>query len=218
MAIEVVAEVRTEKNPRELRRRGYIPGVVYGAGVHRQVQFHWKTLQRALAQATRSSRFTIQLEGETYPTFLREIQYHPLNDAILHVDFYRPRPGQPVTLEVPILLHGSPVGLKMGGTLSQVRDRLPVRGPMEHVPPAIEVDVTPMEVGSVLRVGDLDLSGVSVLVPLDSTIAFVRVPRRVEAVEAVEEAEEAEAAPAEAAAEEAAQEAAQEAEEKTDES
>lgn len=207
MAIELNAELRTEKNPRELRRQGFVPGVVYGADVHHQIQMPTKDLQKVLNQATRSSRFEVKVNGESFDTFLREVQYNPLNDIVLHVDFYQPRPDQAVTMNVPILLRGTPVGLKLGGTLFQIREYLPLRGPMERIPEKIEIDVSNMDIGGVLRLGDLDLTGVSILLPLDSTIATVKVPRRVEVVEVEEDAIEGEEGVVESAAGEAAAEA-----------
>lgn len=203
MAIELNAEPRTEKNPRELRRQGFVPGVVYGADVHQLIQMPTKDLQKVLNQATRSSRFEVKVNGESFDTFLREIQYNPLNDIVLHVDFYQPRPDQAVTMNVPILLRGTPVGLKFGGTLFQIREYLPLRGLMERIPEKIEIDVSNMDIGGVLRLGDLDLTGVSILLPLDSTIATVKVPRRAEVVDEAEEdaVEVAEDAAGEAAAE-----------------
>lgn len=212
MAIEIAAQLREESNPRKLRRQGFIPGVVYGNDTHKTVQIAAKDLKNALKRATRSSRFEISVDGKTYDTFLREIQYHPLNDDILHIDFYQPRKTQNVTMEVRIKLVGTPAGLKMGGILSQIRGSVLMRGPMDNIPEIIELDVTHMNVGSVLRVGDIEIEGVLLLLPLDSTIAYVKLPRRLEvtaaaegeageeAAEAAEETAEtdAEAAPPEA--------------------
>jgi len=189
MAIELVADKRSEETPRRLRRHGVIPCVVYGGDVHRQIQIGAKAFQKALSHATRSSRFSITVEGETFDTFLREIQYHPLSDDVLHVDFYQPHADQRVRMNVPIRLYGTPVGLKLGGTLFQIREYLPIKGVRDNIPEIVEIDVSGMEVGSVLRLGDLDLNDVSILLPLDSTIATVKVPRRA----AVDEESETEA-------------------------
>jgi len=194
MAIELTAEVRKEKNPRKLRRDGFIPAVVYGTKVHHQIQIPEKSLQKALSQATRSSRFTLTLGKEKFDAFLREIQYNPLTDGVIHVDFYQPQPDQPVTMNVLIKLHGTPAGIKQGGTLYQIRQYMPVRGVKDNIPERIEVDVTQMELGTSLRLGDLSLSGVSVMLPLDSTIATVKIPRRLEVAVAAPVAAEGEAA------------------------
>jgi len=203
MAIEIAAQLREEPNPRKLRREGFIPGVVYGIDTHQTVQIAAKDLNNALKRATRSSRFEIKVDGQTYDTFLREIQYHPLNDDILHIDFYQPLKKQNVTMDVRIKLVGTPAGIKMGGILSQIRGSVTMRGPMDNIPEIIELDVTNMVVGSVLRLGDIEIEGVSLLLPLDSTIAYVKLPRRIE-VTTVEEGEEAVEEATDAAAAEAA--------------
>lgn len=218
MPIEIAAEARADKTPRQLRREGFVPAVVYGTDTHEQIQITDRNLSKALSVATRSSRFSVQINGSNYDAFLREVQYHPLNDNVLHVDFYQPKADQNVTMHVPIQLNGTPVGLKMGGNLFKILDYLPVRGRMENIPERIEVEITNMDVGSVLRLGDLQLEGVSMLLPLDSTVATVKIPRRVAMEleadeEAAAEGEEGEApaegeadAAEEASAEEAASE------------
>ena len=192
MAIALSAEARSERNPRKLRRDGFVPAVVYGDDTHEQIQINNRDLKKALGTATRSSRFSITVGKSTYDAFLREVQYHPISDSVLHVDFYQPGKGRKVTLNVPLRLRGTPVGLKLGGNLFQIREFIPVRGQMETIPEIVEVDVTNMDVGSVLRLGDIQLEGVSLLLPLDSTLATVKLPRRV--VEPVEEGEVAEGA------------------------
>jgi len=211
MAIEITAEARSEKTPRQIRREGFVPAVVYGIGVNDQIQISERNLKKALSTATRSSRFSLQVGSTKYDAFLREVQYHPLNDDVLHIDFYQPKAEQHVTMRVPIKLNGTPIGLKMGGNLFKILEYIPLRGEMDKIPERIDVEITNMDVGSVLRLGDLDLEGVSMLLPLDSTIATVKIPRRVamelEAEEGAEEgAEGAEGAETSEGAEEAASE------------
>lgn len=192
MAIAISAEARTETNPRKLRREGFVPAVVYGNNTHEKIQINTRDLQKALGKATRSSHFEVSVGGKSYDAFLREVQYHPISESVLHVDFYQPGKGKMVSLNVPVRLVGTPVGLKLGGNLFQIREFIPMRGAMESIPEIIELDVTNMDVGSVLRLGDIQAEGVSLLLPLDSTIATVKLPRRV--VEPVEEGEVAEGA------------------------
>ncbi|MGQ9478349.1 MAG: 50S ribosomal protein L25 [Candidatus Bipolaricaulia bacterium] len=192
---------RTVKNPRALRRQGLIPGVVYGQGVHRLIQVQQGELERLLGQITRSSRIKLALDGEEWEAFIKEIQYHPLTDRVIHIDFYLPSPGQEVTIEVPLLLRGDPQGRRLGGVLRRLQTAICVRGLPEQIPEKLEVDVSGLGLGETLRVRDLPpLEGVKVLTPPETPLATVKVPRREVTVEAVAEAEAgapaAEAAPA----------------------
>lgn len=183
------AEPREEGNPRELRRRGLIPGVVYGHGVHQLVQIQQGELERLLGKITRSSRITLTLDGGEWPTFIKEIQYDPLTDRVLHIDFYYPSAEREIKMEVPILLRGEPQGRRFGGVLRRLRTKVMVRGLPEQIPEKIELDVSGLDVGEAFHIRDLPLEGVDVLTAPETPIALVKVPRR-EVVRVGAEAEE----------------------------
>lgn len=183
------AEPREEGNPRELRRRGLIPGVVYGHGVHQLVQIRQGKLERLLGKITRSSRITLTLDGGEWPTFIKEIQYDPLTDRVLHIDFYYPSAEREIKMEVPILLRGEPQGRRFGGVLRRLRTKVLVKGLPERIPEKIELDVGGLDVGEALHIRDLPLEGVDVLTAPETPIALVKVPRR-EVVRVGAEAEE----------------------------
>lgn len=183
------AEPREEGNPRELRRRGLIPGVVYGHGVHQLVQIRQGKLERLLGKITRSSRITLTLDGGEWPTFIKEIQYDPLTDRVLHIDFYYPSAEREIKMEVPILLRGEPQGRRFGGVLRRLRTKVLVKGLPERIPEKIELDVSGLDVGEALHIRDLPLEGVDVLTAPETPIALVKVPRR-EVVRVGAEAEE----------------------------
>ena len=194
-------------NPRALRRSGFIPGVLYGHAIHQLIALPAKDLEKLLAQITRSSKVIVELDGQKFPAFIKEIQYDLLTDRVIHVDFYHPAPDRPVTLEVPVRLRGEAKGRKEGGILQLLRDRIKVRGPMDSIPEIVDVDVTNLGIGQSIHVKDLQLAGVQVLTPGEATIVTILAPRKEEVVAAVAGAEgvaqppAASAAPAAAASE-----------------
>jgi large subunit ribosomal protein L25 len=190
------AEPREEANPRELRRRGLVPGVVYGHGVHRLIQVQQGELERLLGKITRSSRITLALDGEEWETFIKEIQYDPLTDRVLHIDFYLPDAERKIKMEVPVLLRGEPEGRRFGGVLRRLQTKILVKGLPQLIPEKIELDVSPLGVGDSIRVRDIELEEVEILTPPEIPIATVKVPRRA-AVQIAAEAEEAAEAEAE---------------------
>lgn len=183
MPYTIQAEARGSKpNPRALRRQGRIPGVLYGHEVNQPIAVNAKELERLLARITRSSQITLVMNGKQVPVFIKEIQYDPLTDRPIHIDFYHPAPGRPVTIEVPVRLHGEPKGRKEGGVLQLLRDVVKVRGPAESIPEVIEVDVTNLGIGQAVHVNELKLEGVQVLTPGEATIVTIVAPRKEEEV------------------------------------
>lgn len=204
MEYTLKAEPRGKKpNPRELRRQGRIPGVLYGQGLNRSIALKARELELLLQRITRSSKITLELNGQRMPTFIKEIQYDPLTDHILHVDLYRPALDRPVVMDVPVRLRGEAKGCKEGGVLQVLRDLVKVRAPIDQIPEIVEVDITALGIGQAVHVNELKLENVQVLTPGDVTLVAVVAPRKevtVAAVPGVEGAVPAEgAAPAEGA-------------------
>jgi large subunit ribosomal protein L25 len=189
MAYELNAEIRQEKNPRELRRQGRIPGVVYGPGVHQHVTFDQKELERLFGRITHSSLITLKVEDdEKYQTFIKEIQVNPITDQVLHVDFYQPPADRPVAMEVPVHLHGEAKGRRAGGIVEQILETVEIRGPIDRIPELIEVDVTDLDVAETIHAGELQLpEGVKLLTQADAVVVTILAPRKVEEVAAEEE-------------------------------
>ncbi len=185
---ELKAEVRQEKNPRELRRQGRVPGVVYGAGgFHRLISFSRPELESLLAKVTRSSRISLVMGGERFDTFIREIQYDLLTDRVIHVDLYRPPAERPIRMEVPIRLRGEAKGRKSGGIVEQVREVVLVRGRSAQIPALIELDITELDIGQALHARELKLpEGVQLLTPPEAVLVTILAPRKLEELAPVE--------------------------------
>jgi len=201
MANTITAEVREAKNPREMRRAGQIPAVIYGRGYHREISLPGKRFEKVLQKATRSSKIEIDLGGETVNTFIKEIQYHPLNDSILHIDFFRPADDQIIKMEIPIKFSGEPKGRRKGGAVNRVRDFIEIRGSGDVIPPIFEADITELEVGDKIRAADIELpEGSELITPPEVLLLQVAIQRRSKAEIEDDEAEAA-AEAAETAAE-----------------
>lgn len=200
MDYTIKAEPRGSKpNPRALRHQGLIPGVLYGHEVNQPIAVNAKELEKLLARITRSSRITVELDGKRLITFIKEIQYDPLTDRVIHIDLYHPAPDRPVTVEVPVRLRGEAKGRKEGGVLQILRDIVKVQGMIEQIPEVIEIDITGLGIGQAVHVNELKLEGVRVLTPGEATIVTVVAPRKEEAVAVAVPGVEGAAVPAEGA-------------------
>ena len=199
MSIKLNAEIRATKNPREMRRAGQIPAVVYGKGYHQQVALPEKDLLKLLSKVTRSSLIDIDIDGESHATFIKDIQYHPLSDRVLHVDLFKPAEGQIIKMQVPIRFNGEAKGRRVGGVVNRVRDYINVRGQANIIPEIIDCDISDIDVGDAVRAGDFELpDGVELTTLPEVLLIRCMIPRRakVELEEELAEGEEGAAVPA----------------------
>lgn len=184
---------------RSLRRAGRIPGVIYGRTRQPQpLSISARELQRLLEHiSAENTVIDLTIDGSTARTLIRQIQRHPLKRDIIHVDLQELVAGEKVEVKIPIMLQGTPAGVRnSGGVLDQVMRELRVRVDPSQIPPRIEVDVTELNIGHSIHVSEIAVpAGIEVLDDDESTIATVVAPRAIEeptpaaAAEAAEPAE-----------------------------
>ena len=173
------AELRSEfgkKAAKAARREGMVPCNLYGAGENVTFVVDEKEL-RALIYTPSSFIVELDFKGKIEKAVMREAQFHPIREQVLHVDFYRVIDGQPVSIALPVRLTGNAEGVKIGGKLALSARKLVVRGLMENLPDELVVDVTPLKVGQTIFVGDLQFEGLQFLSPATQAVCAVRVTR-----------------------------------------
>jgi large subunit ribosomal protein L25 len=191
---------------RKLRAGGGLPAVLYGAGadpLSLSLDTHdAEILFRSISVDNTIINLDVEGEKAPVPTLVREIQTHPARPQILHVDFLRIQMGVEVELEVPVHLEGTPAGVRDGGgVLDHMIHDLPVRCMPTDIPESIVVDVSALDIGDAIHVGDIAMpAGVEVLLDEDRTICSVQMPTKLE-VEVAEGEEGIEGEPGAAAGE-----------------
>jgi large subunit ribosomal protein L25 len=166
---------------RALRREGKVPAVIYGHA--RQVQslaVPTRDLEKLLEVISAGSTVVeLTVDGKPSRTLIREIQRHPFKKQILHVDFQELVAGEKIIVSIPIVLHGVPEGVRLGGgILDQVLRELEIEVDPSHIPNHLDLDVTDLIVGHSLHVRDLQIpAGVKVLADEDAPIALVQISR-----------------------------------------
>ena len=177
---------------RVLRREGRVPAIVYGhARTPQSLAVPTRELEKLLDHISAGSTVVeLSIDGKTSKTLIREIQRHPFKRDILHVDFQELVAGEKIIVSIPIVLHGIPEGVRLGGgILDQVLRELEIEVDPASIPNHIDADVTNLTVGHSLHVRDLTIpAGVTVLVDEEAPVALVQISRA---------GVEAEAAPAE---------------------
>jgi large subunit ribosomal protein L25 len=166
---------------RTLRSAGQIPAVIYGharepLSLAIPTREFEKLLERVSAEST---VIELNLDGGVARTLIREIQRHPYKKQILHIDFQELVAGEKVTVNVPIVLVGTPEGVRLsGGILSQVMSELSVRVDPVNIPRRVEADVSNVAIGHSLHVSDLKVpEGVEIEDDADATVAVVSAPK-----------------------------------------
>jgi large subunit ribosomal protein L25 len=187
------ARGRTEQGKggaRRLRRDGLIPAVVYGRGeTPRSLSVSAHELQRLLSSVSvENTIIDLQVEGQPpAQALIREVQYHPARPEVLHVDFFHVHAGETVHVEVPLRLHGSPVGVRdFAGVLDQILYSLQVECLPGDIPESLDIDVESMGPGESLHVRDVDAKGIAILNDPDLVICSVTQPTPAALPEAAE--------------------------------
>lgn len=171
---------------RQLRRAGAIPGNIYGREVEPLAVAADQREFAALVGAISVENTIVELsvdDGAPRRVLIREIQRHPVRSEYLHVDFFEIRAGEKLNVNVPLHLVGTPIGVRNGGVLQQVRHELEIECLPSEIPPSFEVDISGLEIGDSLHIGDIDLGGVELLDEPERTICLVAAPRVVEVAE-----------------------------------
>ena len=205
-SIDVKGTARNEfgkKGAKALRKQNLIPCNLYGVErdakglpVAKAFSVTFEEV-RKLVYSPDIFSVNLTIDGNTVLAVMREIQFHPVKDNILHIDFYQVTPEKPIVMAVPVKLNGLAAGVKAGGKLEQILRRVKAKALYTAIPEKIEIDVTPLTIGKSFKVGDLKVEGIEFTSPKESVICTVLSTRSAAAAEATEEGEAAEAPAAE---------------------
>ena len=183
-----------KKDAKALRTNGNVPCTLYGGT--EQVNFFAPYNDfRHVVYTPEVNKVLVKVGGKEYETLLQEIQFHPVNDKIMHIDFLQLFPDKEVIIDIPVVITGSSAGVKAGGKMAIITRKLKIKALPAHLPDLISVDITNLEIGQSSRVGDLSMENVQFLDTPNRVIVAVQMTRAV-----VEEPKAAAATPAAAAA------------------
>ena len=207
-SVSISAEKRVDlgkKEAKALRAAGKVPCVVYG-GENIQHIAATETAFNNLVYTPNVYTVAIDIEGNTVNALIKDIQFHPVTDQIIHVDFIELSPGKEVNTEIPVVITGNAIGVRNGGKLRKTLRKLSVRSTPENLPDAITLDITDMKIGHKIYVRDIDADKFDILTSGNAVVVAVKTARNVieeveeEGADNVESAEGSEAPAAEAPA------------------
>ncbi len=189
-----------KKDAKRLRREGNVPCVLYGG----KEQVHFFATEKGFKNiifTPDACVVSLQVGGKEINAVLQDIQYHPVNDKVLHADFLEIFPDKPVKMAIPIKVVGNSPGVIAGGKLQVKRRKLEVLALPDLLPAEIDVDISKLEIGDSVVVEQLKLDDITFLDPDNAVVAMVKSARAAmmapvddEDAEGAEEGEEGEAA------------------------
>nr|WP_294876937.1 50S ribosomal protein L25/general stress protein Ctc [uncultured Pedobacter sp.] len=171
-----------KRDAKELRYEGKVPAVLYGG----KEQAHFAVVTTELKDAiyTPEANFVeITLGGKKIKAIIKELQFHPLTDLLLHVDFLQLFDDKEILMEIPVKLTGTSPGVKMGGKLVQKLRKLRVKALPKDMPQTVEVSIAKLEVGNLFRVRDLQKGDYVITNTPEDTIVSVGMSRALKQAE-----------------------------------
>ena len=188
--IEVLKRKEISKiNLRELRRKDHVPCVMYGSG--KEVFFHaHKNNFRKIIYTDQLYLVEIDLEGQKHKCIFQSVQFDPVTDEIIHIDFIETQDNKKVNIKMPISFIGRAAGVRNGGRLLSRRRHLKINGLVKDIPDNFDLNIEDLEIGDYIYVRDVNILNCDILDPADSVIVGVRTARQ--AIEETVEAEEGE--------------------------
>lgn len=185
-SISVIGSSRTEVGKRAtnaLRKEGLVPCCLYGEKKDENgnpVATVFSVPVEGLRKLIYSPDiFVVELtiDGVATKAVMREIQFHPVKDNVLHVDFYEITEEKPIVMAVPVKLEGLATGVRAGGKLVQLQRRLKVKALYTNIPEKLIIDVTSLELGKSIKVGELSFENLQLVTPKEALVCAVKATR-----------------------------------------
>ena len=185
-SIEINGSLRAEtgkKATRELRKNDSVPCVLYGINKDEngnQVATHFTVTNDGLRKLVYTPHIYVvdlNIDGKITTTIMKDIQFHPVTDKILHVDFLQIDESNPIVMEVPVKLEGLAEGVKAGGKLALQVRKLRVKALYNLIPEKLIIDVTSLGLGKTIKVGDLKFEGLQLLNAKEAVVCGVKLTR-----------------------------------------
>lgn len=178
-SVEIQGTPRTEvgsKYAQAERKAGNVPCVIYGGEA--PVHFSAPILAfKSLVYTPEAKTATITVDGKTVEAVIQDMQFHPVTDALIHIDFIQLVEGKAVTMNIPVVLNGQARGVLNGGKLKMVLRTLSVRALPNEMPDNIQLDITNLRIGKSIRVSDVVPAGYEILNADTAVIVTVKKAR-----------------------------------------
>lgn len=166
-----------KKASKKLRQQDLVPAVLYGGKENLQLACDTKKLNKVI-YTPHVYIIKLAVEGKgTLNCIVKDLQFHPVTDKVLHVDFYEISDDKKVEINIPVKLEGIAEGVKAGGKLQQNKRTLTVKAFHKDLPDTLNIDVAHVKLGQTIKVRELSFENLEFLTPKDSVVASVNLTR-----------------------------------------
>ena len=172
-----------KKASKEMRKEGLVPCNLYGEkkgekGLPEALSFAIPAAQlRKVVYTPHVYVVNLTIDGEAHTAVIKELQFHPTTDALMHVDFFEVNETKPITIGIPVKLSGHAQGVRDGGRLSQAVRQLNVTAPYKQIPEVLDIDVTELKLGKAIKVAELNFEGLEIATPAQVVVCSVKATR-----------------------------------------
>lgn len=172
-----------KKSTNELRKQGLVPCCLYGEKKDENgnpVSFAFSVTTESLRKLVYTPDIHVvdlTIDGTTVKAVMKDIQFHPVKDTILHVDFYEITETKPIVMAVPVKLEGLADGVRAGGKLVQLQRTLKVKAVYTAIPEKLFIDVTTLGLGKSIKVGELSFEGLELVTVKEALVCAVKATR-----------------------------------------
>ncbi len=166
------------KDARALRNEGKVPCVLYGG--KETIHFFVYTPDfKALVYTPNMYKVQLTIDGKKHLAILQDMQFHPVNEAILHADFFAIDEVKDITVSIPVKVSGISPGVRAGGKLIQKLQRIRVKGKVGNIPDYIEVNIDALDLGQSIKVKQLTVSDIEIIDAKENAVISVKMTRNV---------------------------------------
>ena len=172
-----------KKATKQLRKEGLVPCNLYGEkigedGKPEALAFTIPATDlRKVVHTPHIYVLNIDIDGVKHTAIMKELQFHPVTDALLHVDFYEDNDAKPITIGIPVRLNGLAQGVRDGGRINLSIRKINVTAPYKVIPEHLDIDVTNLQLGKSIKVGDLQFEGLTLATPAEVVVCSVKATR-----------------------------------------
>ncbi len=196
--ISVSGQKRTEtgkKASKMLRKEGLVPCNIYGEkrdekGLPEALSFVAPMTElRKAVYSPHVYVVNLNIDGQEHKSIIKELQFHPTSDALIHADFYEINEAKDITVGIPVNLIGHAQGVRDGGKLQLQIRKINVTAPYKNIPEKLDIDVTNLELGKSIKVGSLEFEGLKIATPKEVIVCSVKATRASRSAAAAEDAQ-----------------------------
>ncbi len=183
------AEIRENSGKaeaRRIRRAGRVPAIIYGE-IDKPTSASIEAHELKMLLREKHAVIDLSLSGDVHRVIVRDVQVHPVNGSVLHVDFMEVKKGQKIVMSVPVRFEGTPKGVKLGGMLDIVKHEISISVLPKDIPGEIVVNIDELDIGEAIRVSDLAADDIELMDELNDVLCRVAVPRGPEEEETEED-------------------------------